>query len=87
MDQGPALEPEPRIERIRELVDTLPKEEHLAVSLFFFGAEAPTLKDVARDMGVTEYRLKGILNRAYRKLREALQEEDGLGALLAAHLA
>lgn len=84
MDLEPALEGEERIERIRELVDELPEREQLAVSLFFFGAGAPTLKSVARDMGVTEYKLKEFLNRAYAILAEALQEEDCLGPLLAA---
>lgn len=85
MDLEPSQDQEPRIERIRELVDALPEREQLAVSLLYFGAGSPTLDSVAEDMGVSVYKLKRYLSDGLEKLRTALQEEDGLGALLPDH--
>jgi hypothetical protein len=84
MDTEPTPEREARTERIRELVDELPERQQLAVSLMFFGAGSPTLESVAADMGETEYKVKRYLDDAYTLIVEALQEEDGLGPLLAA---
>ena len=84
MHLEPNPEREEHNERIRELVDELQGEEGLAVSLMFFGAGSPTIESVAAEMGVSKYKAKGFINRGLESLYEALQEEDGVGALLAA---
>ena len=82
MDRWSSPEPESRIEAIRELVDELPEDEQLAVSLMYFGGGNPTNASVADDMGISEYRTKELISRGLERLQEALQEEDLLGALL-----
>ena len=70
-----------RIELIRELVDELPDDQYLAVSLLFFGGGNPTQAQVAEELGLSEYKLKEVITNALRNLREALQEEDRVGSL------
>lgn len=80
MDLEEALPPVARVERIRELVDELPPDLQLVVSLHFFGDM--TMTEVAAQLERTEYKVKKALNHAYSILRERLLEDDTLGALL-----
>lgn len=82
MDLEECPEPELRIEIIRELVDELPPTQNEAISLMFFGAGRPTIRSVAREMGLSEYKLREALSDGFDAIRQALQEEDRLGALL-----
>jgi DNA-directed RNA polymerase specialized sigma24 family protein len=69
-DQGPP----PRDERLRELVDQLPRrQQHLVSRVFFGGAH---LTEAAAEIKMKPLVAGRLLERALEGLRRALQEED-----------
>lgn len=70
-----------RIELLREIVDELPEDQSLAVSLLFFGGGSPTQAEVAEELGLTEYRFKRLIADALDGIRTALLEGDRVGSL------
>lgn len=82
MEIEPQPEPERRIELLRELVDQLPPDQQLVLSLRFFGSEPRTLKQIAEETGMKVYKVKGLLEHGLDSLRTVL-EGYGLGSVLA----
>jgi DNA-directed RNA polymerase sigma subunit (sigma70/sigma32) len=87
LDSMPAAEPEPRLELIRELVDQLPEQQALVVSLYFFGAGPVTLKRIAEETQLTTYQVKRLLSNAFDTLRAQLLEDDEVGTVPAGDVA
>jgi DNA-directed RNA polymerase sigma subunit (sigma70/sigma32) len=83
----PAHEPEPRLEALRELVDGLPEQQALVVSLYFFGAGPVTLKRIAEETQLTTYQVKRLLSNAFDTLRAQLLEDDQVGRVPTADVA
>lgn len=67
-------EPEFRDDRLRELVDTLPRKQAHMVSRVYFGGAS--LEVASTEIRVTPVQGKRILERALEGLRNALSEED-----------
>lgn len=68
-----------RSERLRELVDSLPRlERHVISRVFFGGVDLQTAGD---EVGLSKHRRKVVMARGLEALRKALLEEDGMGAL------
>jgi DNA-directed RNA polymerase specialized sigma24 family protein len=68
-----------RIERLRELVDELPRlERHLVSRVFFGGAD---LQTAGEEVGLSKHRRKVVMERGLETLRKALLEENEVGPL------
>lgn len=83
MDQEETPEPQQRLEVLRELVDLLPPDQQLVVSMRFFGAHK-TFKQMGDELDLTIYDVQGILNAGLLNLRNML-EGHPVGKVLAAH--
>jgi DNA-directed RNA polymerase specialized sigma24 family protein len=82
LDELPTSEPPFRSDRLRELVDQLPKNQRHVISRCFFGGEQ--LAAVARELGITERRAGVYRDRALERLKEAVLEDHSMGPLPAA---
>lgn len=78
------LEPSPpdpiRNELVRELVDKLPPDQQLVVSLYYFGGTQPTINQIAEETHMSISKVKGLLARANVNLRNML-EAHGVGSV------
>lgn len=82
LEASPA--PAVRLELVRELVDQLPPDQQLVVSMYYFGAVQKTVAQIAEETHLSTSKVKGLLNDALRELRQrldAMLEEYILGSV------
>lgn len=72
---------QPRSERLREMVDELPDKERFVIERCFFGGA--TMREAAKELGVSEKRAREIRGVAFERLRAVL-EADEVGPLQSA---
>jgi DNA-directed RNA polymerase specialized sigma24 family protein len=82
LDDEATPEPEPRIDRLRDLVDGLPELERHCVERLYFGQG--TKVSIAREAGVSTKAVRDALARGLDALRAAVLEDHELGAVLPA---
>jgi DNA-directed RNA polymerase specialized sigma subunit len=84
MDLEPSADPAERNELLRALIELLPPEEELVVSLYFFGKPSKTMKQIAEETNQTAYQVKGLLSHGLDNLRSMLRD-FGVGPVPAEH--
>lgn len=82
LDDEEAPPAEPRLERLRELVDELPPLERHCVERILFGSA--TKLQAGREAGVSPKAVREALNRGIARLRAAMLTEDAMGEVRAA---
>ena len=68
---------EDRMERVREIVDTLPEKQRSCIQLRDF--EGKTYKDIANVLEITEEQVKVNIYRARQAVKQKFQEIDNYG--------
>ncbi|MFP6581974.1 MAG: sigma-70 family RNA polymerase sigma factor [Candidatus Hydrogenedentota bacterium] len=71
---GKSLEREERMQQIERAIDTLPERYRLPVVLRY--VQELSYKEIATYMGLEHTRVRGILERATRQLRQILSDSD-----------
>lgn len=71
----------PRSEMLRGMVDDLPEQERFVIERCFFGGA--TMRDVAKELNVSEKRARELRGVAFERLRSLL-EADEMGPLSSA---